>query len=77
MGYFVYENDLQNYANVHREMCSLLKGRTWVTESHGPDHRWRGPYDTFTKATNIARQTAKSDVRRCKICLPNWYHPPD
>ena len=75
-GYVVYENDRQNYANVHRERCSLLMGRTWVTESFGPDHRWRGPYDTFTGAMNIARQTGKSDVRRCKTCLPDYYDPP-
>lgn len=77
MGYLVYENDGQNYARVHREMCQSLRREQVDTESYGQDSRWRGSYDTFTGAMKIARQTGKPDVRRCKHCLPDWYDPPD
>ena len=65
MSYFVYENDPQNYTLIHRSGCN----NNWasiamVTPSNERDRRWRGPYQTLSQASGIAKQTRKNDVRR-------------
>lgn len=66
MGFVVYVDDPLDYARIHKEDCSFYQNRK------GEDMEtayWKGGFETKEEALDYARQTDKSDIKICGVCL--------
>ncbi len=66
MNYWVYENDVQNHARVHRSDCRYYKNRK---SPHLPYNRWSGPYPDRKTANAAMNAAGNPHTEECKHCL--------
>jgi hypothetical protein len=69
MKYWVYENWLHNYVNLHKENCQFCnfgKGPR-VKGSEGRFGHWTGPYKSKQEAELVARKTGR-ELMSCSRC---------
>ena len=66
MVYHVNEDKPTNTARVHKDGFSCTRKREKKLENG----RWYGPLNSKDEALEVARNTGRRKVKKCKVCKP-------
>lgn len=71
MSFYIYENwTAEKKAVIHKGDCSFCDNGRGVHENVRGDRngKWRGPFESYQGAKNIAESLGDRQVRDCKKC---------
>ena len=70
MDYWLYVDDVENSARIHKGSCSWCNHGAGVKKSRLPDNRWLGPF-ILADAVKEAKHIGKRHTAGCGWCLPD------
>ncbi len=76
--YWVYENGLISKAIIHVSYCHHCNDGHGVKDDKlRGENKWHGPYNNLQQACQVAQNTGRRDIRRCRAqgskgCAAHW-----